>query len=299
MSIGDQPSSPEEKMHASEADKKGGAIGEDMERVYGGYFGREDVAEDFAESVRNIEGELSDTRPLIVYEIGANTGVVGEKVSEFLEEDEIEHRLIISDINQEAVTDNPNPETAKIFTENKNMRLPDKGSELVIARSVTHYEPSEEGMIQVLDEVNRVLTEDGIFVNQAVSFDNEDEVNMLSGLHEDIVDKDMNVTTSEENWNHHEKVFDNVEVSDVEPPVLAGEEDGFYERYKDTLEEKGISKQETIDRVRKYIKNTPQEKRPHVWLSEELPEDEAYEGGFGWGVPYEIFICENKKEKED
>jgi ubiquinone/menaquinone biosynthesis C-methylase UbiE len=269
------------KKHASQADKSGGKIGDEMEQVYGNYFSNEGALDKFLEALtsRNLFEELSEraqTERLKILEIGANNGVVGEYVSNYLESRNIEHQLVISDMNKQALQDNNNPDTLKIKFDNKQIPFIKNSFDLILSRSVTHYESTSEDKKQVLSDVKRVLTDQGVFVNQAVAFETKAEINLLLNIHE-IVDKHMNGGTEAEVLESHREVFDTVDVSEVKLPKLKANKSGFMERYN-------IEQQEQVaNKIKEKIRKVDEEKRPHVSLGE----------NFSWSVPYRILFCKN------
>jgi ubiquinone/menaquinone biosynthesis C-methylase UbiE len=157
-----------------------------------------------------------------------------------------------------------------------NKRLPFKKNtfDLVIARSVTHYEKTKDDELVVLNEVNRVLRDEGYFITEAPYLSTQIEAKLLYEIHL-LVSKPMNLKTYEQLLQLHKKTFKNVMLARSQPKKpLTVQKENFIKRY-------GVSG-EIINKILELIKNSSLEKRPNVW------EDK---NNFGWKVSYAILIC--------
>lgn len=82
-------------------------------------------------------------------------------------------------------------------TDNKSLPLREDSIDLIISRSVTHYEQSKESNQRVLSEVSRILKNGGYFVNQTVMFHNPEQLNQLRKLHEIVGKKKLKMRREE------------------------------------------------------------------------------------------------------
>lgn len=153
--------------HAILADIKGGMIGTKWGKFYGNYFANPKIAQLTTCACQSILHKLS--KNLKILEIGAGTGIVGEAVANFLKKKGISIELIISDKIKEQIEVNKNSSTKKIVFDNKKILFPNSIFDIVIARSVTHYEPTLKQEIKVLKEVKRIL-KGGDFLSSNLRF---------------------------------------------------------------------------------------------------------------------------------
>lgn len=239
---------------SSDADKKGTYIGNKMGIIYGNYFGREDLIEPITQTVKN----LSLVNPRIL-EIGANNGIVARVVSNGCK---FNSDTIVSDLNEGGLNDAP-ANFRKIVADNKNLPIETNGLDLILSRSVTHYERNKKDNDVVLNEVKRVLNKGGYFVNQAVCFSDNYDIEPLKYLH-DLVGKEMFIQNERDVIESHRTVFgkDSVIVAQYDVGSLPGSIEDFYKRY-------GVNK--------------------------DFIEKEMNEKGFiipkKWEVPYKILVC--------
>lgn len=266
---------PESNVRSFLADKKGGMIGAEMGKIYSNYFENQEVLNYFNFALDEIDDKKIQSIETIL-EIGANAGIVGESVKHYLESKEIKANLIISDINRETLLDNKNPDTLKVVFDNRNMATDTCSFELVLARSVTHYETTRDQEKTVLEEVKRVLTPGGFFIDQAPTALTNEEAELWKNIHA-LIDKPMNVQTQEKVIELLEEVFNRVHLAKKQPPLLHADQDGFIRRYKIN------NKEEIIKKIQELIRQVGEEKRPHI---------KATPDGFEWDVPFTVFICE-------
>jgi len=208
---------------ASEVDRKGKHIGNKMGIIYGNYFRRDELIAPICETVR----KLNLINPHIL-EIGANNGIVARVVTETCG---FTSNIAILDLNEEGLKDSP--ETyRRIVADNKSLSIESNRLDLILSRSVTHYEKNSEDNQKVLSEVKRVLKPGSYFVNQAVCFSDDFDIKPLKYLHY-IIGKTMFLQNEKEVINTHQLVFgtENVSVSDLSVGSLSGSIEDFYKRY--------------------------------------------------------------------
>lgn len=262
-------------IHASDADVAGGFIGDKRKKVFGGYFENPANVKIFAEALSEIMGDFS--KDMKILEIGAGLGIVGEAVKDFLNENKFKIDLTISDKIGAHIEANKNENIKKFVFDNKKIPFNNGVFDLVIARSVTHYERDRSEESKVLEEVNRILKNGGYFVNQAVAINIKQEAELFRDIYL-LIQKPMNIQTKEETLSMLKKVFANVYISDKNIPALSVDAKSFLQRYiKADKDAKKIIKD-----IQNLIKKVPESERPNIKIAE---------GGFSWNVPYQIFIC--------
>jgi|GEM_PF-2363681 len=272
--------------HAAHADEAGGLVGKNWGKVYEGYFERTDIADHVAIACDEILDEIPRDRTVQILEIGSGTGTVGERLSKHLEDSGVNPRLIIADKIRAQVEANENPGTAKAVFDNKKMPLRDECVDMVVARSVTHYEPTLEQEELVIDEVKRILRAGGFFVDQAVTMATDEEANLIVNIHL-LVNKPMDIQSKEKVTEMLSQTFDEIKVSSDLPPALHSGTKGFLDRYNIRPEEAG----ELVRKIRQLIESVPEELRPNFHTTTD---------GFEYDVPYTIYLCRkgNKARQE-
>lgn len=249
------------------------STGQPIEKVYGDYFGNPKHFIPFIEALYEVVGQ---PREINVLGIGSNTGDLEEAVSASLSQQAFNVSLTISDVLEVGLNKNLNQATQKVVCDNKALLFGDYEFDFVLARSVTHYEPTRADEIAVLSEVKRVLVDGGWFVDQPPALYTEDEAQLLADIHK-LVNKPMNVQIYNQTKIMLGEVFSEVLDATVRPPSMAADRAGFIARYKVT--DSGV-----LDQVVQLIQSVPQELRPNVWA-------DCTSQDFGWSVPYFIFLC--------
>lgn len=237
------------------------------------WFNDPAVMDNFLLAVNEIADKLP--REINILGIGSGVGNLDYAVKKYLE-------TSCNKIVKLTITDRYTNDTTKndgvdvISVENKNLPFPDNSFDLVIARSVTHYEETKEEEIEVLKEVKRVLKTNGLYLTEYPYFSNKDEVELLKEIHS-LVSKYMDLKTYDEFISVHEEVFSETFLTTTQPDLpLFTEKKNFNQRYK-------ASNNSLINsNIIKLIKNYPKESIPNVWADGD---------DFGWEVDYAILAC--------
>lgn len=197
----------------------------------------------------------------------------------------------VFEFNKSHPIGSPHGDTYMYGQENKSMAVSSNYMDLVLARSVTHYEKTQELERKVLSEVLRVLKPGGYFIDQAPSIPTRSEADLIKEIHM-FLPKEMNIQTKEETKAMLEEFFEVSEANaEHQPKPLATDRDSFIKRY--TGEESKL--EEITKRIVELINAVPVEERPNVWLEQET-------GNFGWNIPFTIYKCKkpvNKERSED
>lgn len=172
---------------SSLADREGGCIGEKFLSLYNGFFSNEDFIDELIQfSIRSTSSQC-----LTILELGANNGVI----SLSYKNKRPNNNYIISDFNSEGLVENTSIEN-KVQCDNKNLPFSSSSVDVVIMRSVLHYEKTEQDIVVVLKEIRRILKNNGVFINQsAIAPSYQDQV-FLADIHA-LVKKNMTMSTHE------------------------------------------------------------------------------------------------------
>lgn len=166
--------------------------------------------------------------------------------------------------------------------ENKEMKVRSNFMDLVLARSVTHYESTPEMERKVLSEVRRVLKPGGFFIDQAPTLYSRAEADLLSHIHQ-LLPKAMNIQTGDETRMMLQEFFDVNEAAQAHQPTpLPTNKKMFLQRYG--IHDQGKIKQLT-EKIFEAILLVQSAERPNVWCDESS-------GDFGWNVPFTIYKCQ-------
>ena len=146
---------------------------------------------------------------------------------------------------------------------------------MVIARSVTHYEPTKESEISVFEEIKRVLKDDGIFLNETPYLSTPKEIELLYRIHNEFIGKPMNLKLKEDVIKIHQSVFSKVNLAVAQPSIsLVVNNETFKKRY-------GVD-EETLKKIFDLIKEYNPNDIPNIYVKE---------NNFGWTVSYMVIIC--------
>lgn len=262
---------------SSRADFRGGFIGSRLSEAYNGYFGNSDEVKKFTNSCLSEEVVTSLTKNPKLLGIGSGSGIVEQSVKEGLLNTGYQPSLIISDYIDQALEHNQDPSTVKKSFDNKEIPFPDNTFDLVMARSVTHYEKNNEAELKVISEVYRVLKPGCFFVTQAPYFYTSQETVLMRSIHL-LVGKFLNNHTDQEYRQMLLSQFPTVLISSEVLGSLKADEKGFFERYN-ILEQQ---QPELLEKVRALILEVPQALRPLIWASS---------NGFGWECFFKIYLA--------
>lgn len=216
--------------------------------------------------------------------IGSGLGAAEHAVEDMLRQKGYDTRLIISDISPDVLLEAQKTQDLRIVHDNKNMALPDNSIDLVLARSVTHYEPTLRLERAALAQISDVLKPGGYFVDQAPTLASPAEADLIRNIHL-LLPKAMNVQTAEQTEKMLRDFF-KVSPANLEHQAkpLPVNKDIFMKRY--SIPEDQIN--ELTQKILKLIDAVPQEQRPNVWTN-------AATGDFGWNIPFTTYKCQIMK----
>ena len=237
------------------------------------WFTDEDVINDFLLTVEEISDRLPEK--IRILGIGSGVGNLDYKVKEHLENKyHKDVSLIISDRQIKDVIKKDGVEIIEV--DNKELPFEEDSFDLVIARSVTHYEKDTDNETKVLKELQKVLSPNGYFITEAPYFDNKEEAKLMRDIHS-LLPKFMNLKTYDELLVIHKDIFKETNLAKKQPnkPLFVDKKD-FDKRYD-------IS-DEIINKTINLINQHKPEDIPNVWTKD---------NNFGWSIKFAILICKN------
>lgn len=239
-------------------------------QLYNGYFTDLTELRVFSSALENIKGNLP--KEVHILEIGSGPGIVGQSIKQYFVSKEIPAQLTIIDIEKESLAYNTDEKTVKVYGDNKSLPFPDKSFDIVCARSVIHYEKTEEDVRRVFKEVHRVLKDGGFFMDQAIIFKNDADRKLFKNIHE-VLGRSMRLFNSSEYVAILQGIFSSVKVIDNVSSVLQ-EEREIKKRYPTN----------DIEKVRKEIIS---------FLQNNTHSEYFFSGAtFSWKVPFSLFISQ-------
>ncbi len=258
------------------------------------WFGDQDVINSMVNAVIEVVKSRDTNEALKILGIGVGTAKLETAIKDGLQDKGFKIDIFVSDRLIEPLMKISDEELMRFTANNRNIPFDDECVDIVIARSVTHYEPTLDDERTVLKEIKRILKPGGVFVDQAPTFLFDTEKKLLIEIHA-LLPKIMNGQTKEETKQMLEDVFDDV----VESPsqtekMLTVNKDDFIKRYlpnRDKFEneqnfETALQNfNALIPRIIEMIETIPEEQRPNVWVKE---------NDFGWRLPFTIFNCKKK-----
>ncbi len=259
--VGVAPNAPDEGFHPAELDRVTNISGTNLGNLYGGYFADPENAKVFAQGINEpqIKKYLDSLeRDPVILGLGSGPALVECMVYRALENLGYKPRLIISDMNDEAMKSQYSscelPENVKkIVMDNKSMKdIDSKTIDLVVTRASIHYEKTKSDRMRVLREVKRVLKKDGFFFNQDQAIPSESEAD-LANYERSLGGRYSNHITTAEIQNMHKEMFGwkNVRSAMKTPNPMHGTDNDLRERFA-YLEEK---REEAVQLIRKRITN--------------------------------------------
>lgn len=233
------------------------------------FFRDENVVKEFLDSLSLIVDKLPSK--IKILEIGSGTGILGISVDKYLKKLGFETEIILSDRN---ILDVQNYKAEVVNLDNKSLPFGDEFFDLVISRSVTHYEKNNHDETLVLKEIKRVLKPNGIYLTQSLYIENDNEV----ALHQDInsiISKSVNIKKYQDVVNLHGNVFSKVDIiCERAKNSLLVDRQTYLNRY-------GLNALDG-DKILKKIKKFKDNQIPNFWI----------EGNnFGWKIDYLILSC--------
>ncbi len=236
------------------------------------WFNDTAVIEEFLYSIDEIALNLPEDIALLG--LGSGVGNLDYAVKQHLEEKY--NKVVRMTITDRYTADTVKREGVRVLdVENKSLPFTNESFDLVIARSVTHYEKTKEDESSVLTEIKRVLKPNGIFITEAPFFSNKNDVELLKKIHS-LVSKNMNLKTYDELVSLHKEIFSSVLIATKQPSIpLKTEKTNFNKRY-------GISEGDSIDtEITKLISAYRTQDIASVW---------SRDNDFGWTVNFAILI---------
>lgn len=256
------------------------------------WFKEDKVIKSFVDSCAELveKGQIEkNDQPVNILGIGSGLGVLELRTNEMLKKKGFDTNLFISDFLLKLIADIKNSgqegEGMCFNQDNKDMPINDDSIGMVLARSVTHYEPTRELERKVLSEILRVLKPGGYFVDQAPTMATRIEADLMKDIH-NLIDKEMNIQTKVETEDMLKEYFELEEAEpDHQPIPLPVNKRIFMKRYN-------LEDQSKIKSIIEMIVAVPKEERPSVWVDEEKED-------FGWNIPYTIYKCRKPEGEED
>lgn len=235
------------------------------------WFQDKEVIDNFLLSIDEIANDL----PAEVHLLGIGSGVgnLDYAVKEHLE-NKYSKKVLLT-LSDRMVNDTRTAEdTIVVEVDNKSLPFDANNFDLVIARSVTHYEKDNEDETKVLTEIKRVLKDNGVFITEAPYFQEKKEAQFHYKL-SSLISKYMNLKTFTELMDLHQQVFSKVNLSIHQPekPLTVTKKD-FANRYDIT----DTVAQQSLELIREYVQNGGS----NVWTKE---------NDFGWSVNFTTLIC--------
>lgn len=258
------------------------------------WFKDPEVMQSFVDSSAELvdEGEIKSGESLNILGIGSGLGVLEQRTNEMLKEKGINTNLFVSDFSFETIADiiksGKEGEGMYFVQDNKAMPIKDSSLDLVLARSVTHYEPTPELERKVLSEISRALKPGGHFIDQAPTLSTRAEADLVRAIHM-LLPKEMNIQTEEETKSMLAEFFDVREASpEHQPRPLPTDKSIFMKRYS---VEDPVEIEKLTQRIIEAINAVSEQERPNVWAK---PENQD----FGWNIPFTIYKCKKPLQEE-
>lgn len=234
------------------------------------FFRDEKVIQDFLSAINQTIDRFP--KKISILEIGAGTGILGIAIKSYLRDYGFNVNLVLSDRN---TTDTIRGEGSIVETENKRLPFGKESFDLVISRSVTHYEKDDIDEMLVLDEVKRILKNEGLYITQSLYLPNESEIALHQELNSSVF-KVTNPKTYSGLLDIHKKIFSKVEilVEKTDHPLVI-DRAAYLKRYN--LDES------SGDILLKKIRQFDSSNIPYFWTKGD---------DFGWHINYAILVCE-------
>ena len=185
-----------------EQDKEMSARSTVLENLYGGYFGSQENCAYFSEHIP--EDFFLRKNPTIL-DAGSSMGTVGKYVQRELLNKGVTSRLVLVDTNEEALKKSTST-AEKIVANLKGIPLPDSSVDMILLRSVLHYEPTLEAQQSIIKELHRVLIPGGILISQFGSFKDDKEAESFNQMFK-FLKRDVGFVSSSTGVRLHEEVF--------------------------------------------------------------------------------------------
>lgn len=178
-----------------------------------------------------------------------------------------------------------------VIADVQHLPLTPDSQDLILSRSVNHYQTGEGVEKKFYEEVARVLKPGGIYLNQTISLESEAECELLMKIHA-LVPKIVDLKNRARLEEILREVFGGVTKTESQTArELEITKKGFIARFGPKEKDFGnIDEYKTainefekkIAQITDLIKSVPESDRPHIWLTN---------NDFGFNIPYTIFKC--------
>lgn len=185
-----------------------------LEQLYGGYFGS---AENCAFVTAHIPSRLFSLEVPTIVDVGASQGTLGSYVTDKFLEHGSKPRLVLVDLNEEALS-NSMVDAEKIVSDAKKVPIRESSVDIVLLRSVLHYESALENQKKILEEMHRMLVPGGVLISQFASFPNEAEVVSFNKMFH-FFGRNANFISREVGVEMHKSIFSEIEKVTDGPPL--------------------------------------------------------------------------------
>ena len=183
------------------------------------------------------------------------------------------------------------PGISYVVADATNIPIKEDSQDLILCRSVNHYQVGEGAQKKFYEEVLRTLKPGGIFLNQAISIESNAECDLLMKIHA-LIPKIIDLKNKTEVKKLMEEVFAEVEETKSQTTKeLRVDRKAFTARYQpkekdyknqDEYQAANEQFEKVISQIIEVIAAVPENKRPHVWTTSD---------DFGFSIPYTIFRC--------
>jgi len=270
----------EMKLKATQADLKGGKLGNKLRSVYSGFFGDIENMLPISKTLENtIKNSFPKRREFDVLEIGANNGDLANFLIDYFETKGIKLNYTISDINQKALDDNTNPKIKeKISFDNKQIPYKKESFDFVLARSVLQYEENIENLDKALEEISRVIKKDRFFINHAVITKNQTTAKVLEKVNS-LAEKYVSMLGIYNFKKVKLKYFKKVNISKVKTIPIKGNSKNFFDRYN--IKSKSLREKKLMRLYNFYSQ----------FDKKEIFGVKSSKTSFSFEIPYKVFIC--------
>lgn len=187
-----------------EAMVKGGTA---LEQLYEGYFGSE---ANCAFVLEHIPEKIFALPEPVILDAGSSRGTFGEFVAARYAERGAHPHLILADLNEAALR-NVETEASRVVSNIRELPFRDSSVDLVLMRSVLHYEATADAQQQLLAEAHRVLRSGGVLISQFGAFGTPAEADAFNAMFR-AFGRYVLFPTRESGVALHEKVFGSVDL---------------------------------------------------------------------------------------
>lgn len=214
---------------------------------------------------RNLIEKNIDSIPgknLNVLEIGAWDWRLWIYIKNVLEDIWRKNHLVLSDLYDNYLKDKKDIDIETMTFDNKLMPFPDWYNDIIICRSVLHYEETDEKQEKVLSEIARTLNNKWIFITQSVNFSTQEEKELWKDIMK-LVWRELSPQTSDSQEVMLKKFFKEVVVLKKPLEFPQSSSDYFDRFFRGNVEDKIKLKSKIIE----LINSVPKNLRPNIWTN--------------------------------